>query len=127
MDNFSFLLSGDSLMQWFWCLLLNNTPIPVRVVVLSQFGQGHYYIYPNQNQWVQWYPGQKSLTAFDLNNGQILTTHGIVVNGPMQYTVTGQGPQGPYGQGSYGQGSYSWQEAPTAMPPPSGGGPGASE
>jgi hypothetical protein len=83
-------------MQWYWCYLVNNTPIFLRVVVISQFGQGMYYIFPGQGQWVQWFPGQKVMTLFDGNSGQLLHSHLFYVSGPGMYTVTG-GSQGiPY-------------------------------
>jgi hypothetical protein len=74
-------------MGWFWCQLINNYGSPVRVVIISQYGQGLYFINPGQSQWVQWYPGVKVLIAFDQFTGQLVTTYAFTVNGPLMQTV----------------------------------------
>jgi hypothetical protein len=82
-------------MPCFWCYLLNNTASFLKIVVLSQFGQGLYYLLPGQGQWLQWYAGQKVMTLFDGNSGQLLYSYTFCVNGPGQYNVSGGGPA-PY-------------------------------
>lgn len=75
-------------MQWFWCQLWNHTGSPIRVVIISNFGQGTYYINPGQYQWTQWYPGVKVLIAFDQWSGQLVTTYTFNVTGPVAHYVT---------------------------------------
>jgi hypothetical protein len=84
-------------MQWFWCDLLNNTPSFIRVLIVSQYGQGSYYLWPGQDTWVQWFPGAKVMTVFDGNSGQLLYSYTFYVSGPGLYTVSGSGiPTNPY-------------------------------
>jgi hypothetical protein len=103
-------------MQWSWCYLINNTPIFLRVVVISQFGQGMYYLFPGQGQWVQWYPGQKVMTLFDGNSGQLLYSYTYFVSGPGAYTVVGGGT------GTGGQIPYSVQHGAAPSNGPGGAG-----
>ena len=104
-------------MQWYWCYLVNNTPLFLRVFVISSFGQGTYYVYPNQGQWVQWYPGQMVMTLFDANTNQFVLSHTFFVTGPGQYSVLG-GNAGP------GQIPYQIQYgAAPANAPAAGAGP----
>src|SRR5262249_25639610 len=81
-------------MPWFWCQLYNNTGTPVRVITISQYGQGLYYLNPGQYQWVSWYPGVKVLVAFDQWSGNLVTTYPFFVSGPTLQTVA-QSPINP--------------------------------
>ena len=74
-------------MGWFWCQLLNNYGSPIRVVIISQYGQGLYFVNPGQSQWVQWFPGVKVLIAFDQFTGQLVTSYPFTVNGSTMHTV----------------------------------------
>jgi len=97
-------------MNPFWCILYNNTPIVLRVVVVSNFGSGSYLLVAGQQQWVYFYPGQKTLTAFDNNTSTILAFYSLNVTTPQTFAVvpgTGQQP-------------YSW----SVTAGPSGGPPG---
>lgn len=76
--------------MWFWCQLLNNGPVPVKVQVLSQYGQGTYFLNPGQSQWVQWYPGVKVLVAWDMYTNALVTTYAFNVTGPVLHTVVQQ-------------------------------------
>src|SRR5262245_52522072 len=100
-------------MQWYWCYLVNNTPSFVRVVVISQYGQGTYFQEPVQNQWVQWYLGQKVMTVFDGATGQYYTSYPFYVSGPGQYSVMGGSPAGGGGSVPY---SVSLSPAPANVP-----------
>jgi hypothetical protein len=107
-------------MPWYWCYLINNTPIFLKVVVLSQFGQGTYYLFGGQGQWVQWYPGQKVMALFDGNSGQFLYSYTFTVTGPGQYSVVNP----PSTPGT----PIVWSVQPGVAPsnPPSGGTFGAA-
>jgi hypothetical protein len=76
-------------MPTYWCYLYNNTSNFLKVHILSPYGQGLYYLWPGQGQWVQWYPGQKVMTLFDGSSGAFLYSYTFTVSGPGTYTVIG--------------------------------------
>ncbi len=76
--------------MWFWCQLVNNHVAPVRVQVISIFGQGLYFLNPGQSQWVQWYPGVKVLVAWDSFSNALVTTYPFNVTSPVLHAVVQQ-------------------------------------
>lgn len=86
-------------MSFFWCQIHNMSGNPIKVVITSWYGQGTYYLQPNQQQWVQWFPGQKVLTSWDQFTQQLVASYPFQVTGPTMHAVGGGNAQIPYQSG----------------------------